>query len=56
MIEDYEIRYRAVRSRDVHFDDWFFITVTSTGFYCCPSCPVRTPKRANVCFYPGERW
>src|SRR5204863_2064997 len=24
----------------------------STGIYCKPSCPARTPKRANVRFYP----
>jgi AraC family transcriptional regulator of adaptative response / DNA-3-methyladenine glycosylase II len=26
--------------------------VTSTGIYCRPSCPARTPKRQNVRFYP----
>jgi AraC family transcriptional regulator of adaptative response / DNA-3-methyladenine glycosylase II len=56
MIEDFEIRYRAVRSREFHFDDWFFIAVTSIGIYRRSNCPVRTPKRANVCVYPGERW
>jgi AraC family transcriptional regulator of adaptative response / DNA-3-methyladenine glycosylase II len=29
----------------------FFTAVTSTGIYCRPSCPARTPKRANVRFY-----
>jgi methylphosphotriester-DNA--protein-cysteine methyltransferase len=52
MIEDFESRYRVVRSRDARFDGWFFIAVTSTGIYCRPSCPAVTPKRANVRFYP----
>jgi AraC family transcriptional regulator, regulatory protein of adaptative response / DNA-3-methyladenine glycosylase II len=43
--------YRAVSSRDERFDGMFFTAVTSTGIYCRPSCPARTPKRANVRFY-----
>lgn len=53
MVEDFEGRYRAVRSRDARFDGWFFVAVTSTGIYCRPSCPAVTPKRANVRFYPS---
>jgi AraC family transcriptional regulator of adaptative response / DNA-3-methyladenine glycosylase II len=52
MVEDFESRYRVVRSRDARFDGWFFVAVTSTGIYCRPSCPAMTPKRANVRFYP----
>src|SRR5581483_6387267 len=40
------------QSKDARFDGWFFIGVTSTGIYCRPSCPARTPKRANVRFFP----
>ena len=50
---DTETCYRAVASRDVRFDGWFYIGVTSTGIYCRPSCPAMTPKRANVRFYPS---
>ena len=52
MIEDFEHCYNAVLSRDPRFDGWFFTAVTSTGIYCRPGCPARTPKRANVRFYP----
>ncbi|MGH9080181.1 MAG: AlkA N-terminal domain-containing protein [Acidimicrobiales bacterium] len=52
MIEDVERCYRAVQSRDPRFDGWFFTAVTSTRIYCRPSCPARTPLRANVRFYP----
>ena len=51
MIEEFERCYRAVLSRDVRFDGWFYVGVTSTGIYCRPSCPAVTPKRPNVRFY-----
>jgi AraC family transcriptional regulator of adaptative response / DNA-3-methyladenine glycosylase II len=49
---DFEHRYRAVASRDPRFDGYFFQGVTSTGIYCRPSCPARTPRREHVRFYP----
>ena len=52
MLKDFEHRYRAVRGRDVRFDGWFYVAVTSTGIYCRPSCSAVTPKRSNVRFYP----
>lgn len=52
MDEDFETCYRAVSSRDSRFDGRFFTAVTSTGIYCRPICPARTPKRENVRFYP----
>ncbi len=53
VIEDPERCYLAVRSRDPRFDGWFVTAVTSTGIYCRPSCPARTPHRRNVRFLPG---
>lgn len=44
-------RYRAISSRDARFDGQFFTAVKSTGIYCRPSCPARTPKPENVSFY-----
>ncbi len=44
--------YRAVQARDARFDGWFYVGVTSTGIYCRPSCPARTPKRENLRFLP----
>jgi AraC family transcriptional regulator of adaptative response / DNA-3-methyladenine glycosylase II len=43
--------YRALTARDPRFDGVFFVAVTSTGIYCRPICPVRTPKAANCRFY-----
>jgi AraC family transcriptional regulator of adaptative response / DNA-3-methyladenine glycosylase II len=48
---DPEICYRAVSSRDPRFDGRFFTGVRSTGIYCRPICPARTPKRSNCTFY-----
>lgn len=44
-------RYRAIDARDTRFDGQFFTAVSSTGIYCRPSCPARTPKPENVTFY-----
>ncbi|MDQ3734076.1 MAG: helix-turn-helix domain-containing protein [Actinomycetota bacterium] len=49
---DPERCYRAVSSRDARFDGWFFVGVHTTGVYCRPSCPARTPLRHNVSYYP----
>jgi AraC family transcriptional regulator of adaptative response / DNA-3-methyladenine glycosylase II len=43
--------YRAVASRDARFDGWFFTAVHTTGIYCRPSCPARTPLARNVSFF-----
>ncbi|MFE5409266.1 DNA-3-methyladenine glycosylase 2 family protein [Microbacterium sp. NPDC056569] len=48
----FEERYRAIDSRDARFDGQFVTAVRSTGIYCRPSCPARTPKPSNVTFYP----
>jgi len=53
VIEDPDRCYQAAQSKDARFDGWFFCGVTSTGIYCRPSCPARTPKRQNVRFYPS---
>jgi AraC family transcriptional regulator of adaptative response / DNA-3-methyladenine glycosylase II len=49
---DAESCYRAVKSRDRRFDGVFFIAVRTTGIYCRPSCPARTPAYENVTFHP----
>ena len=44
-------RWAAVMSRDARADGSFFFCVKTTGVYCRPSCPARTPKRDNVEFH-----
>ena len=50
-----EVMYRAVSARDRRFDGRFVFAVTSTGIFCRPSCPARTPLRRNVRYFahPG---
>jgi AraC family transcriptional regulator, regulatory protein of adaptative response / DNA-3-methyladenine glycosylase II len=45
--------YRAFAARDARFDGKVFVGVRTTGIYCRPVCPARTPKRENMCFYPS---
>ncbi|MFK0119869.1 bifunctional transcriptional activator/DNA repair enzyme AdaA [Streptomyces sp. NPDC090994] len=48
---DDDSRYETVRSRDGRFDGVFFFAVETTGVYCRPSCPARTPHRRNTRFF-----
>ncbi|MDA8270762.1 MAG: DNA-3-methyladenine glycosylase 2 family protein, partial [Actinomycetota bacterium] len=51
MLNNPDLCYQATQSKDARFDGWFFVGVISTGIYCRPSCPARTPKRENVRFH-----
>jgi len=51
-VTDFDERYRAISARDTRFDGQFVTAVRSTGIYCRPSCPARTPRPQNVTFYP----
>ncbi|MEI9994811.1 MAG: AlkA N-terminal domain-containing protein [Rhizomicrobium sp.] len=48
-----DICYRAIATRDARFDGRLFVGVKTTGIYCRPICPARTPKRENVTFWPS---
>jgi AraC family transcriptional regulator of adaptative response / DNA-3-methyladenine glycosylase II len=50
-LPDREICYRALESRDRRFDGLLFVGVTSTGIYCRPVCPARTPKLHHCRFF-----
>ena len=47
--------YKALAARDPRFDGVFFVGVTSTGIYCRPICPVKTPKAANCRFFDSAQ-
>ena len=53
VLPDRETCLAAVASRDARFDGTFFTGVTSTGIYCRPSCPARTPAARNMTFHPS---
>ncbi len=52
MHDDTATCLRAIRAKDARFDGRFVTGVTSTGIYCRPSCPARTPRARNVRFFP----
>jgi len=43
--------YHALTTRDPRFDGIFYVGVTSTGIYCRPICPVKTPIYKNCRFF-----
>ncbi|MGB9373070.1 MAG: AlkA N-terminal domain-containing protein [Jiangellales bacterium] len=51
LLADPAVCYRAVSSRDGRWDGRLYLGVVSTGVYCRPSCPARTPKPQNCRYY-----
>jgi len=43
--------YQALSARDARFDGAFFVGVRSTGIYCRPICPARTPHKDRCDFF-----
>lgn len=43
--------WNAVLTKNRSCDGQFFFGVLTTGVYCRPGCPARTPRRENVRFY-----
>jgi AraC family transcriptional regulator of adaptative response / DNA-3-methyladenine glycosylase II len=48
---DAAVCWPMLRARDARFDGRFFVGVTSTGIYCRPVCPARTPRREHCRFF-----
>jgi AraC family transcriptional regulator of adaptative response / DNA-3-methyladenine glycosylase II len=46
-------QYEALRRRDPALDGVVFFAVKTTGVYCRPVCPARTPLARNIRFYPS---
>lgn len=46
--------YRVVSSRDGRWDGRLYLGVVSTGVYCRPSCPARTPLERNCRYYSSS--
>jgi AraC family transcriptional regulator of adaptative response / DNA-3-methyladenine glycosylase II len=51
VVFDSERFWQVLELGDSRFDGWVFCGVKTTGIYCRPSCPARTPKRENVRFF-----
>jgi AraC family transcriptional regulator, regulatory protein of adaptative response / methylated-DNA-[protein]-cysteine methyltransferase len=50
---DFDANYAALQRRDRALDGVVFVAVKTTGIYCRPVCPARTPFARNVVFYPS---
>ena len=50
---DRDACWRAHRARDARFDGRFYTAVLSTGIYCRPVCPARTPRPERCVYYPS---
>lgn len=50
---DERLCWEALRARDPRFDGRFFTCVATTGVFCRPVCPARTPLLRNCRFVPS---
>ncbi len=50
-MRDFKEHYEAYCRRDPDLDGVVFVAVKTTGIYCRPVCPARTPLARNVRFY-----
>ncbi len=49
-----DVLYEAIAARAPIAGVTFFVAVRTTGIYCRPGCPARTPMRKNVCFFASQ--
>jgi methylphosphotriester-DNA--protein-cysteine methyltransferase len=50
MLPDADALYDSLAAREGRFNGLVFTCVKTTGIYCRPVCPARTPLRRNVEF------
>jgi AraC family transcriptional regulator, regulatory protein of adaptative response / methylated-DNA-[protein]-cysteine methyltransferase len=48
---DDEARWQGIMTKNATLDGSYLFAVKTTGIYCRPSCPSRTPNRINVQFF-----
>lgn len=49
-LPDHDTLYAAIARKDATFDGVIYVCVKTTGIFCRPVCPARTPKPENVFF------
>lgn len=47
--------YRAIQLRDSEYDGLFYTAVKTTGIFCRPVCPAKTPLEKNITFFQTSR-
>ena len=50
MLPDADALYDSLAARDGRFEGQAYTCVRTTGIFCRPTCPARTPLRKNVEF------
>lgn len=50
-----EIMYKALLEKDSSFEGVFVAGIKTTGTFCCPTCPLRKPKRENIEFFSSVK-
>jgi AraC family transcriptional regulator of adaptative response/methylated-DNA-[protein]-cysteine methyltransferase len=50
-----KIMYTAVLNKDKSYEGIFFTAVKTTGIFCRPGCPAKTPNKNNVEFFPSTK-
>jgi AraC family transcriptional regulator, regulatory protein of adaptative response / methylated-DNA-[protein]-cysteine methyltransferase len=53
-IEPSDLQWEGVLRKDASLDGQYLFAVKTTGIYCRPSCPSRTPNRSNVSFFASS--
>ena len=51
----HETLYAALIQRDADLDGVVFVAVRTTGIFCRPVCPARTPLPQNITFYSSQQ-
>ncbi len=52
-LPDHDALYEAISRKDASIDGVVYVCVKTTGIFCRPVCPARTPKPGNVVFVGG---
>lgn len=57
MINDKQAQdyYRALLTKDSHYEGIFYVGVKTTGVFCRPTCPARKPKFENCEFFESAQ-
>jgi len=55
MLPPLRVLRRAVATRDRRFEGLFVVGVRTTGIFCRPGCPARTPRPENLDFFATSR-
>lgn len=53
--DTHEARYAIFRDCDLTYDGHLYIGVKTTGIFCRPGCPARTPKPENCTYHDSAR-